>query len=447
MKAAFIIQRYGLEINGGAELQARLIAQNLSTYWDIDILTTCALDYTSWSNHYKPGVEFIEGIKVHRFETDYTRPINTFNKCYDLLVNLHLLQKNSDRCLSQGDYLDTLFSENGQFISPLDIDIVNSLNTIESLWMRLQGPYSSTFLKYLNETKDIYDVFIFFTATYATTYFGLPIVQNKSILVPELHRDACMAFNIFSEFFSLPKFLIFNTKEEKLLAHEVFPQTKNTPHEVAGIGIKESSFHEIKMDKDFIDQFDFSYILYLGRIEPSKGCLDLAEFFIEYKNRYPKNNLKLVLAGKKHCEMPYHQDILYPGFVTENQKILLLKKAKIFIMPSEYESLSISLLEAWTLNTPAITNGKSHVLRGHCIRSGAGFYYENKEDFIYLLDLLIDREYLQEGMGTKGKKYVLGNYHWNNIIEKYQSSAKSITQGNVKNLDIKKLHLSRSEQV
>ena len=54
-KIAFVNQRYGLEVNGGSELLCRQMAEKLSEIYDVEVITTCALDYVSWENHYAAG--------------------------------------------------------------------------------------------------------------------------------------------------------------------------------------------------------------------------------------------------------------------------------------------------------------------------------------------------------------------------------------------------------
>ena len=50
-------------------------------------------------------------------------------------------------------------------------------------------------------------------------------------------------------------------------------------------------------------------------------------------------------------------------------------------MPSYFESLSMVALEAWALGRPVLANGRCDVLKGQCIRSNAGLYYESYEEF------------------------------------------------------------------
>ena len=61
MKVAVVVQRYGPDINGGAELHARYIAEHLARHADVEVLTTCATDYVTWRNERPTGVETING--------------------------------------------------------------------------------------------------------------------------------------------------------------------------------------------------------------------------------------------------------------------------------------------------------------------------------------------------------------------------------------------------
>ena len=50
MKVAFVVQRCGREVNGGAEKHCLQVATRMATQWQTEVLTTCALDYMTWDN-------------------------------------------------------------------------------------------------------------------------------------------------------------------------------------------------------------------------------------------------------------------------------------------------------------------------------------------------------------------------------------------------------------
>jgi hypothetical protein len=64
VKVAVVVQRYGADINGGAELHARYIAEHLARHTEVEVLTTCARDYVTWRNELPAGVEQIGGVTV-----------------------------------------------------------------------------------------------------------------------------------------------------------------------------------------------------------------------------------------------------------------------------------------------------------------------------------------------------------------------------------------------
>ena len=75
MKLAVVVQRYGADISGGAELHARYIAERLARHATVEVLNTCARDYVTWRNELAPGVEQVNGVTVRRFLV--ARPRNT----------------------------------------------------------------------------------------------------------------------------------------------------------------------------------------------------------------------------------------------------------------------------------------------------------------------------------------------------------------------------------
>ena len=161
-----------------------------------------------------------------------------------------------------------------------------------------------------------------------------------------------------------------------------------------------------------------NFIIYVGRIDESKGCKELFDFFLRYK-KDTQSNIKLVLLGNPVMEVPKHTEIVSLGFVSEQDKFNGIKAAKLLLMPSRYESLSMVIMESWLCNNAVLVNGNSEVLKGHCKKSNGGLYYYNYEEFKECLDLLLNNIPLRSQMGKNGRKYIEKNYGWDIIESKY----------------------------
>lgn len=387
LKVAFVVQRYGLEVNGGAELHCRWIAEHMSKYWNVQVLTTCAVDYMTWKNEYNPGIDSINGVAVRRFPVDEQRDIKKFNQ-----------------------FSKIIFGHNNSFED-------------EITWMKLQGPYSSSLLSHLKEKKDHYDYFIFFTYLYATTFFGLPIVKDKAILVPTAHDEPPIYLKIFDELFNKPVYFIYNSQQEMEFLLRRFKSLKKG--KIIGVGINfPDDINGDKFRKKYHLKKDF--ILFIGRIDMSKRCDELFDFFLRYKKNH-KKDIHLVLLGKAQMEIPRSKDIIPLGFVSEQDKFDALDAARLLIVPSPYESLSMASLEAFLTATPVLANGKCKVLIELCRNSHGGLYYTNQSEFSECLDFLLDNNKISKKIGKQGKDYANRNYNWNTIKDKYIEMIKDLT--------------------
>lgn len=386
-KILFVVQRYGLEVNGGAELHCRQLAERLKDEYDVSVLTTCAIDYVTWKNEYKEGIEHINGVKVIRKKVDFERNQKKFNKISAKLNN--------------------------------EKDNIN----LGIEWQEAQGPHSAELIKYLEDHKDDYDVIIFLTYLYYTTYFGLKVTPEKSILIPTAHDEPPIYYSIFNETFNSPKAILYSTTTERDFVNKRF-KNDYIENDIVGLGVDiNENTQDIDLEKTFGIKDD--YVVYVGRIDESKGCKEMFEYFLEYKKTY-NSNLKLVLAGKSAMEIPRNKDIVTLGFVSEDEKVNLIRKSKLLILPSKFESLSLSTLEAMYLKVPVLLNGKCEVLKQHAILSNGGLYYENKWEFLETLNYLIGNSKIAERMGDNGRRYVDENYKWDVIIKKLKEAIKYV---------------------
>lgn len=373
MKIGFVVQRYGLEVSGGAELEARLLAEHLAPYVQVEVLTTCALDYMTWANHYPAGIEQVNGIPVRRFPIQSSRDVAAFNKfSADILSRPH---------------------------SPYD----------EIRWMELQGPNAPTLFEFLREHHYRYDLILFFTYLYATTFWGLQIAPFKSLLFPTAHDEQWIYFDIFRMVFHLPRGFIFNSPEEDRFVRTLF-HNEYIPGVVLGVGIETPPRQSVRVIEE-------PYLLYLGRIDESKGCSELFRYFLRYKEE-TRDPIKLVLIGSQAMRIPDHPDILFLGFMKE-ERFGWLEQAELLILPSPHESLSLATLEAWALGVPVLVNAAAVVLKSHCLRGQGGLYYTTEDEFIAALRLLRSNGKLRVQLGTQGKAYVERKYRWERIEKAY----------------------------
>ena len=379
---AFIVQRFGTDVGGGAETHCRMIVEKMSPLWDIEVLTSSAKEYVKrFENDYSPGVEDLNGFVVKRFKIDYMR---------------------SD---------DSTFSQ-------LDQKVLNrtASRDEEMLWLKEIGPYSSDLIKYVEQHVQNYDLFFFFTYLYATTTLILPLVKEKSILVPTAHDEPPVFARFYDDFFALPRALICSTNEELQFVRNRTREPVRGAY-LAGVGMDaQAPPNPAHFRRKYNINGDF--LLYVGRIQKEKGCDQLFEDYLalpdEFKKKYP-----LVLLGKRAMSVPQNQSIITPGFVSEEMKLSAMTAAKLTIMPSVFESLNIVILESWLCGTPVLVNGRCDVLKAQCRRSNGGLWYDNHTEFEACLRFLLNNEDASVKLAQSGKEYVEQNYSWERIISVY----------------------------
>lgn len=391
-KIAIVNQRYGTEVNGGSEYYTRLIAEHLKHHYDVEILTTTALNYDTWENHYPVGVSIVNGVKVRRFPVK--RPRN--------MLKFRIVSKMTRILAKAGMHLD-------------------------KWWVRSQGPETPELIQYIRDEKDTYDKFLFVTYLYYTTVMGLPEVADKAILIPTAHDEPYIHFPIYKGIFQTPAGMIFLTEEEKAFVQQKF-QNAAIPNDVVAVGIDIPENLQNEDDREaavqtFREKYNISgeYIIYAGRVDYGKKCDEMFTFFEKYKELHPEDNIQLVIIGKDMMGIPKHSDIHYLGFVSEEDKYAGIAGAKYLWLPSQFESLSIALLEGMALGVPGIVNGKCEVLKGHSVRSEGAVWYCDEADFLQKLSelqSLSGEAYFQ--MGKSAQKYVKDSYHWEVVEEKLQ---------------------------
>ncbi len=389
MKICFVVQRYGIEVNGGAELHCRQLAEHMLPYCEkIDVLTTKAIDYMTWKNEYVADEEVINGINVKRFPVKKERDQKTFDEINSRFMRGLLKEQE------------------------------------EQEWIDKQGPLVPSLIEYLKVHQDEYTVVIFFAYLYYPSVMGIKVVNNKVIMLPLAHDEPFLKMHIFDDIFKKPDAFFFNTEEERNLVVKKYGNS-NIKYNYGGVGV---DLPDVIDGEAFKKKYNLDdYIVYVGRIDEGKNCPQLFNYFREYRKRNPERDVKLVLMGKAVIDVPEDENIVNLGFVNDDDKFNGIKGARALVLPSEFESLSMVVLEAMSVRTPVIVNGKCPVLKAHCIKSNGAFYYNNYYEFEGELNYLYSHEDIVNTMLDNGVKYVEENYTWDKITGKLCKLIEEIT--------------------
>jgi glycosyltransferase involved in cell wall biosynthesis len=380
MKLVIVVQRYGADINGGAELHARYVAERLAAHADVRVLTTCARDYVSWRNEWPAGEERVHGIPVERFAVARERNTIDFrDRSERLFHDRHSVQD-------------------------------------ELRWLDSQGPTSPTLMKRLSRVADECDFVLLFSVRYSPAFYGARFAAPKAVLVPTAEREASLGLSIFRPVFRGVRAIMYNSFEERAMI-AALSANDHVPGVIVGIGSPipavvdpERARHKFGLKNPFI--------IYVGRIDANKGCADLFRHFIEYTNGLSRP-LDLVLIGTPVLPIPDHPRIKHLGFVADQDKFDAMAGAELLVMPSPYESLSMVALEAWALGRPVLASARCDVLVGQCLRSNAGLYYEDAREFAAALDRILADPALSATLGRNGRVYFTRDYSWPVIERKY----------------------------
>lgn len=379
-KIGIAVQRYGIDINGGAEYHARLIAEKMSHHCDVEVFTSSAHDYISWKHHYTDKYEIINNIPVHRFQVQKPRDPKIF-----------------------GDLQNVIFNEE----HTLDDELK---------WLEEQGPYFPHLLDTMEKRENEFDYYFFFSYRYYHSYYGTKKFRDKAVLVPTAEHDPVVYLRLFKDFFNWPGAIIYNSHEEKDMIHKV-SGNREVPGDIVGIG---SEIPGHFSPQSFRDKFDIreKYFIYIGRLDRNKGVPELLNFYLRLLKE-ENIDLTLVLMGKSVIDIPEHPRIKFLGFIQDEDKFDALTGAEFLVIPSQFESLSMVTLEAWAVGKPVVANGRTEVLQGQCRRSNAGLWYTNYDEFKEVMLLLSENEQLKEIMGHNGRAFFETHYSWPVIEDKY----------------------------
>lgn len=381
MKLACVVQRFGAGVTGGSERHCQVVAEHLAATHDVTVLTSCAQDYVTWRNVFPAGRSREGALDVVRFPVAHERR-------HDRLAELS----------------EIVFT-------------TRSTAEEQTAWFVENGPEVPGLVDYLRSHGHDYDRILFWTYRYYQTFFGLPVVADRAILVPTAESDPLMSVEILDRWFERPAGFLFLTPEEETLV-SARSSRRLAPSCIIGCGVDPvpSSLEQTDLTRaGIVDPF----ILYLGRIERNKGCDVLLEYFARYLDAGGPP-VQLVMAGFVNMPIAPHPRVTCLGVVDDRMRRTLLAQARLIAIPSPFESLSMVLLEAWNQALPALVNGRCDVLLGQVSRANGGLWYRQPGEFAAALTYLLEHPDVARQLGRQGLAYVEQEYRWPHVMGKIE---------------------------
>lgn len=384
MRIKVVVQRYGSDLLGGAERHAALMAGLLARHHDVEVLTTTAGDYQTWSDAYPAGESIVDGVSVRRFPVEQGRTPG-----WSVVSGLLHDGFDPSRFALLSDVTRRAFAARVRaWPEPLQEDFI-----------RGQGPVAPELLSTLE--KGAYDRVLFVTYLYPTTYDGLLAVEPaRARVVPTLHDEPPAYLPVFGRRLRRAT-LLCSTEAEIALAGRLWVEAPTA--RLLGYGI------ELPPDEVAEPDDGDPFLLYAGRIDTQKGIGELLDWYDALHELDPSPP-RLVLIGEPSMRLPDRAGLEVRGFVSEAEKSSLMRRALAFVHPSPFESLGIVLLESLAARTPIVVNGRSAVMVEHCRRSGAGLWVKDRAEFAAAVAKLRSRPNLRAELGANGRRYVETHY-------------------------------------
>ncbi len=161
-----------------------------------------------------------------------------------------------------------------------------------------------------------------------------------------------------------------------------------------------------------------------GRVERTKGLHTLLAAYARLKPGHP-----LIIAGGGSGSDPAYQQELnrdkaegvrFVGFLTGEEFHALYAHARVFVFPSEYEAMSMALLEGLSFGAPTVY---SDIPENRAIAEGLGYSFRvsDADSLVQTLESVLDHPQEAIAMGEKARRYVREHHDWAAIAREYHA--------------------------
>jgi len=397
---AIVTPWFGRNLKGGAEQQAWQLATRLARRGHtVEVLTTCCSSFLEdWAvNHLQAGLSQEQGVKIRRFRVD-SREQDTFDRVNGLMLSLPP-------------------SELKPGVSPVTLD--------DAAVFCFENINSTELLNYLENHHNQYQAFLFLPYLYGPILNGLPLVASRAFLQPCLHDEVYAYLPQVTNIFHAAQGLLFISEGEAQLARQLYGPGIIAKSIVAGAGVEAGQYYNDAISKiaDFSVKQE-RFILYLGRRASGKNTDLLVMAYAVFKQKHPDSSLRLVLAGPGNISfngsVPGVVDF---GLVEESEKEALLTNCLALFQPSQNESYSRVIMEAWFYGRPVAAH-RDCLATAIAVESANGGWLAETE--IEWAELFAEIDQIGEKQlakyGANGKVYAKENAVWDKVIERCEAA-------------------------
>lgn len=169
------------------------------------------------------------------------------------------------------------------------------------------------------------------------------------------------------------------------------------------------------------------YILFFSRIDIyTKGLNILIDAFRLISDKF--RDIRLIFAGYefnstdelfKVLEEKHRSRVSYAGFVSGEEKIKLLSRAKVFVFPSRHEAHPVSVLEALACGKAVIVSDIPELRHIGEKRIGLTFRSGSSLDLSEKLSLLLEDSGLRQSLGDRGREYA-SQFLWDDVSLRFE---------------------------
>lgn len=247
--------------------------------------------------------------------------------------------------------------------------------------------------------KDEYDLAIAFIEGAATYYVAEKVKSKKKIAFVHVNYDKAGYMKEFDDkYYSKMDYICCISEAVKHVFTKVYPEYSDIIRIFPNIITADDIRMAAKEQKGFVDGFNGIRLLTVARLHPQKG-LDIAVSAFKELIKQGYDNIKWYVIGDGTERARLLSMIKKHGL---KDKFILLGScpnpypyvagSDIYVQPSRFEGLPLTLLEALLLNKPCITTNFEGISDLLCNGEDAVVIEFGEEDIINAIKMLVDNE-------------------------------------------------------